>query len=508
VLGHLGNKGAAAPLVHMARQEPAKDTTRHIGTLTDGVDHEVRIDALVAAGRLGDPAVLADVLPLMEAQEIQMRAAATFALGRSGDRRAVAPLLKALSDRKAPIQALACLGLAQVNDPAVGPALVAKLADTRADDTTRAACAYAIGARRIGSATPTLLATLGDNRGEAQRLAAWALGQIGDARTVGPLIRAYFARAGRSADELVWAIARTGGSGVAVSSGGDLGEYPTRSGMYDPTPAIADLPGNLPRATASSKLIAEHVDDIVAGLKDALAQHRDVVVSALGDLDAAPTQLSLGELTTGKLDPKLVAKLDAIAVGIEPAVAEHLGSDDPKVRALAVSVLAKLDGGKLHSADAAIGKAIIDPVEQVRASAMWSIVVLAKRRGTVPAPLVTRLGNTLAQGTWNDKLVAATAMGQLGASADVSALIHAASDSSSFVREATATSLGQLGTKDAIDALVMLSKDSIAQVRAAAARALASFADDARAQARRRDLANDPDASVRSAATETVKAHP
>ncbi|MBC7973499.1 MAG: tetratricopeptide repeat protein, partial [Myxococcales bacterium] len=51
VLGHLGNKGAAAPLVHMARIEPAKDT-RRLGTLQESLDREVRVDALVAAGRL------------------------------------------------------------------------------------------------------------------------------------------------------------------------------------------------------------------------------------------------------------------------------------------------------------------------------------------------------------------------------------------------------------------------------------------------------------------------
>src|SRR3954465_10795758 len=54
VLGHLGNKGAAQPLVRMARQEPAKDTSRHIGTLRENIDLQVRVAALIAAGRLGD----------------------------------------------------------------------------------------------------------------------------------------------------------------------------------------------------------------------------------------------------------------------------------------------------------------------------------------------------------------------------------------------------------------------------------------------------------------------
>ena len=48
-----------------------------------------------------------------------------------------------------------------------------------------------------------------------------------------------------------------------------------------------------------------------------------------------------------------------IAAGIEPQVTAQLAAEDPKVRALAISVLAKIDGGK-PEADAAIAKALAD----------------------------------------------------------------------------------------------------------------------------------------------------
>ncbi|MBA3540707.1 MAG: HEAT repeat domain-containing protein, partial [Deltaproteobacteria bacterium] len=214
VLGDLGNKGAAPPLVRMARLEPAKDA-RSLGTLAETVALEVRVDALVAAGRLGASSILTDVLPLLDHQEVAMREAATFTIGRTGDKRAVAPLVKALGDRKSTVQTLACLGLGQIADPRVGSALATALADTRKDDATRAACAYALGVRRNASQIPALLGALADNRAHTQRLAAWALGQIGDPKTLGPLIRAYFARAGSTAEELVWAIGRTSGAGLA-----------------------------------------------------------------------------------------------------------------------------------------------------------------------------------------------------------------------------------------------------------------------------------------------------
>ncbi|MEO8553069.1 MAG: HEAT repeat domain-containing protein, partial [Kofleriaceae bacterium] len=290
VLGHLGNKGAAPPLVHMARQEPTKDQ-RRIGTLAETLDRDVRIEALVAAGRLGDLGVIDDVMPLMEHQERSMREAATFTLGRSGDRRAVPALLKAMSDKLDTVRVLACLGLAQIDDPRVGPALVGMVKDTTHNDTTRAACAYGIGVRRYAAGAPVLLAALEDNRAETQRLAAWALGQLAEPRALGPLVRAYFARAGQDPDELVWAIGRTSGAGLGPAAPGDLGNYPMHSGKFYPEQAIADLPGTLPHPPASAKLVADHAADIAAGLVEALGEHRDVVVSVLVDLDAAPDHL-------------------------------------------------------------------------------------------------------------------------------------------------------------------------------------------------------------------------
>jgi tetratricopeptide (TPR) repeat protein len=472
VLGHLGNKGAAMPLVHMARQEPPKDQ-RHIGTLPESLDREVRVDALVAAGRLGDAKVLDDVLPLMDHQESAMREAATFTLGRSGDKRAVAPLIKVLDDRRETVQTLACLGLAQIDDPRVGPALINVLKDAAKQDAVRAACAYALGARKVGSAVPALLAALDDNRGETQRLAAWALGQLGEQKALSPLIRAYFARAGQPAETLVWAIARVSSNGVAAASLGNTGEYPMRAGKFNHIEAVRDLPGALPQPPISAKLVAEHAGDIAHGLQQALTEHRDVVVSVLADLDAAPDHLALGALTPVTIDAKTTAALGQIAEKIQPAIAAQLTADDPKVRALAVSVLAKADGGKLEGAEAAIARAMTDPADQVRASALDSVTTLAKRRGSAPPALVSGLSKVLSGGAWADRRVAALALGQLGTGGDVPALIKAAADTSSFVREAVAIALGAVPrAPGSAEALQKLAKDDVPQVREAATRSL------------------------------------
>lgn len=427
-----------------------------------------------------------------------MREAATFTVGRSGDRRAVSPLLKALGDRRPSVQALACLGLGQIDDGRVAPALIATLADARKDDATRAACAYAIGARKISSASPALLSALGDNRGEAQRLAAWALGQLGDAKSLGPLIRAYFSRGGRSDAELVWAIGRTSGAGLAPAQVGGFSEYPQRNDKYNAPEAIAVLPGTLPKAPAAGKLVVDHADDISKGLLDALAEHRDVVVAVLADLDGTPTQLGLGALSPATADTKTSAALATIAASIAPAITALATSEDPKVRALVVSVLAKLDGGKLKVADAAIAKGLADPADQVRAAAMNAIPVVAHRRGTAPAEMVAALTRTLAGGAWADRRAAALAMGKLGAGADTPALIKSASDSSSFVREAVAIALTGISGTSVVEPLLTLSRDEVAQVRAAAARGLGTLKDE-RATKRRNELVSDPDPAVRAA---------
>jgi HEAT repeat protein len=301
----------------------------------------------------------------------------------------------------------------------------------------------------------------------------------------------------------VWAIARTSGATASPSTPGGFSEYPQRSDKYNAAEAIAMLPGALPRPVVPGKLVTDHADDIARGLTDALAEHRDVVVAVLADLDSAPQQLGLGALTPTTTDAKVSAALATIAIAISPAITSQLTSEDPKVRALAVSVLAKLDGGKVHGAEDAIARGLTDPADQVRAAAMNAIATLAVRRGSAPPALVATLTRTLAATanvSWADRRVAALALGHLGALGSPEPLVKAASDPSSFVREAVALSLGTVAASAGLAPLLALSRDEVPQVRAAAARSLAGSKDD-RAVRRRGELATDPDPTVRAAAT-------
>ncbi|HLL21200.1 MAG TPA: hypothetical protein VK427_03665, partial [Kofleriaceae bacterium] len=171
-------------------------------------------------------------------------------------------------------------------------------------------------------------------------------------------------------------------------------------------------------------------------------------------------------------------------------------SEDPKVRALAVSVLAKLDGGKVTGGEVAIRKALTDRADQVRAAALSAIPVLAQRRGAIPKDLLATLTSTFETGSWADRPVATRALVRLGARGDMALVQKAVTDKSGFVREAVAESIA-LDT--GLDVILQLSRDEDAQVRAAAAKRLGATKDE-RAQRRRAELQRDPEKVVRHAA--------
>jgi HEAT repeat protein len=128
---------------------------------------------------------------------------------------------------------------------------------------------------------------------------------------------------------------------------------------------------------------------------------------------------------------------------------------------------------------------------------MNAVAVLAARRGGAPPELVAALVKALTSPGWGDRRVAALALGKLGEKGDLGALVKAAGDPSSFVREAVAHAL--INDAQALEPLLALSRDDVPQVRAAAARSLGSLKD-SRAHKRRAELVSDPDLSVRAAA--------
>lgn len=507
VLGYLGNRGAAPALVKLATEDPLPDPAMAppttptigsggarvgtgglmplapIGTLRPGLEWDLRVEALVAAGRLGEPATFAAVAPLATHDEVAMREAAVFALGQMRDKRALPYLTAALGDRRESVQVLGCLALADQSDAKAVTAMTAVVVDPQAHDLARAACAYGLGARKatgvaVGKALTTAVL---DNRGESQRLAAWALGRIADKAALPALMTAYVARPSADRAELGWAIARVLG---AVTDDGALAlasSYPLRAGKFDATARVAELPGDVVASPTVLALGATSAPDamaaaITAALHQALGGgDGDVALRVLEDLDRRADGLSLGGLSSAAPDAREQAMLAAIGAGIAPDVLGWCSSTDPRTQAAALAVLAKAAADPTAPAIAdVLAAAATSTATSVRTAALRAIGVVGRRAGKLPASLASALRAGLTAAAWQDRRTAAEAYGAIiggpdHGSIDAADLIRAATDSSSFVREAVATALRPLsGDAAAAAALATLARDPIAPVRVAA----------------------------------------
>jgi tetratricopeptide (TPR) repeat protein len=496
VLGHLGNRAAAMPLVQLARQtsRPA-DSRPGLAPAQPAVSRETKIQALIAAGRLASPEIVGALLPLVREEDNELREAAVFALGRSASPAALAPLLQALGDRKDGVQALACLGLAASPDPRALDAATRVVADARRHDAVRAICAFAMAQHPRRASAAALIAATRDNSGETQRLAAWALGRLADPTAISAVLAAYLSRGGERS-EMRWALARmTGGvdrSAPGVAPGLSE-EYPLLAGRFDFVSKAKSLPGALAEVTMSEALFTQHAAVVADALRRALGEHRDVAARALEALDDAPDHLGLIGLLGDAHPGGSAPSVRQISLGIAPALLELIAAGDDKLRALALSVLSKVDPPRaIAPTEAGLGS----DSSIVRRAALTAAVRLS--RG--PAPQLTAaVVALLAHPDWQVRRVATTTVGEMAGPAAVAALQRTAGDSSSYVREATAAALGQCRSQETTATLATLAADPVAQVRAAVARALETTPG-APAQALRRRLREDPVAEVRAAA--------
>jgi len=499
VLGHVANKGAAASLVRIAKQKPNKNKTKNTGRLLPTLDWDVRVAALVAAGRLGDPRTIPSLIELTKHQEWQMREAAIFGLGMTRSSKAKKSLLDALGSSRESLATLACLGFAQVRDRTTLAQLVEVMKNSHRADSTRAACAFALGRLGDKRAIAPLLAVLANGNDEVQRIAAWSLGNIGDRRALSGLLLAYFSRHERLRREVAWALARVSRrKSKATTLAVDLSEYPTKHGKFNGALAIRKLPGTLGSQPIDAAVIIGHEAQLVRGIRDALTRHRDMLVSILGELNARKNRVALGPLTS-RVAPKqrrrIEALVDRVAIALLPTLRKLLRHRDAKVRGLSLSVLSKT-GGRNVQAD--LQRGLADRSVSVRRAAMHASATYIRRHGQSAATLIRALAARLRSKNWQERGDAARAMGELGPRADVDGLIKALKDVNGFVRGAAAAALGKLKLRRAVPALILASKDDHAEVRLAVVRGLQGI-NDSRSRAHLRTMAtSDPDKRVRA----------
>jgi tetratricopeptide (TPR) repeat protein len=518
-LGDLGNVAAARPLIKLAASAAPERSLAPlpggaplaVTSLKEGPSMELRLAALVAAGRLADPSIIGDLAPLArfvdgQGPDSPMREAAVWALGQTRDARAVPMLIAALDDEQPSVKALAAIALGRIGDRRGLAVVATRLGATGTD--FRAACAYALGlaAKPIGQ--QQLLEIVGSSDkapGDLlMRAAVWALGRMGERRAVPLLLTMYFSASDDVRQVILWALPRAAGE-VAPEGAPRETELVALGASGTNASTIVDerLLPELTPAAPELKLIGQHAPAIIAGLRRALAMHVDKQLHVLGDLDLSPTGLALGPLTAGieaasPADRAAIDKVRAqVAREIAPLVTTLTTSPDHAVRALAVSVVGK---AAQLGADDTVAQALADDDPAVRRAALAVAPVCARALGG--ARLVKAVAE-IASGAqaWEERLEATTTLGALGGAAAVTQLARLAQDDdSAFVREAATRGLAASGDSAGIvDDLIAASQDPVAEVRLAAAAGLKTRKDP-RAARRLAALARDPDGRVRAVA--------
>ncbi len=284
-LGHLGNKRAVKPLVHLLLSDESRARMR----AAREVDRSRWPFNLISQGQ----------------RERQVRLAAAKALGLLGDKRAVKPLITVLLRTKAKV----------VHAPTT------KVVDDQdrrhldfdfdgeewEESELRAEVAQTLGELKDARAVEPLCTALADEWGHVSTQAAWSLGKLGDKRAVGPLIGAF----GYPNSELHRAVSHALHE-LCDEEAVDLLIAALSSGSSGTRRGAADLLGELKAVQA--------VEPLLAALADEDSWAREQVVSALG---------KIGDQRAS-----------------EPLFARSQQDEEERVRSAAVLALARLHDGR------------------------------------------------------------------------------------------------------------------------------------------------------------------
>ncbi len=368
LLGHLGNKEAALPLVRLAL-DPPEDVPVGPERL------RFQLEALIAAGRLGDQRAVPELGKMLSSSSTAIREAAAWGLALAGGKQAYRYLLTALDDRKVGVEALACLGLARYGDRAFAR-LSAVVSDSRRRMEVRAACAWSMGWSGRDAAVDELLELAFPDRSELSQAALWALGVLGNPKAVPRLASLVWSRRGRALDAALWALVRSAeGTALRWSS---LGLEDLNLDASGRLPVVAFVRALRPRdISLSSKgrraLLSRYRSHVMQGLRRALSSHAEVVLAALGELDRLPGRFSLGRLDPDPSQKRMPADVAEVARFLQPVLKALTLHRLPLVRGAALSVLIKSLPADIPGI---LERFLADPDQDVRRKAVTAALAL------------------------------------------------------------------------------------------------------------------------------------
>ncbi len=531
VLGHLHHRGAAVPLVRFGKRS-LQTKTRNPTQIGTQLNRDVRIHAIVAAGRLGEPKIIPELATLSKHRSIAVRQASVFALGLTKSALAIPSLLSHLSDSDQNVQTLACLGLAQIGEQRVSTVMAKVALDTSRHENTRSACTFGLGLLKAESATPQLALALEQGSNNVQKLAAWSLGMVGDKRMVPKLVQTVFRPHKEVRKAAVWALGQLTEPALNTlktsnklraprrRAGLDnlLREYPTHNGTFNAAAAVAQLPGPLPRTKLDAGLIVDYEKEITASILGALGRHRDVMLNILGDLNNAnrpnnsntsnnrANTISLGPITkhsqqTSQTKP-VNAAIHRIATEISPHILKLTSHTDPEIRSLSVVVAARLP---VRQVDEVLARSLKDTKLSVRLAAIGATAErLALSRRPV-SELQTTLEAKRKARDWRERRAAVRALGTLRDIGRDEPVLEALADPNGWVREQAAIALGQLGKATSVPGLLKTTYDRSEAVQLAAVRSLVQIADPRAVSRLKQIKKHHRSAKIRAAAAQGTK---
>lgn len=453
LLGPLGNRSAAAPLLSLAENRT--------------LDRTVRMEALLAAGTLAEEGLADRLFRLTSDQDSQVSALAAWGLSRLGSAAAFRHL-RGVAANRTRAAAYAMLGVGFSSDPSRVDLLLSA-ANRQTGETMRAAIAYALGAAGDRRGASFLLDAVYGHERLTARVAVWALGRLGGAEARRGLARALF-----DPDRaLSFAAARAFATesrpvGVEALIPPLLYESPANylervTGGASPAPfdlaplvpallgaASAGLRASVPEARAVLEALSNRPDGIGAG--PLTTDESGLVGRSEG---ARAREAALAELRRGLLQPLLRAA----------------ARPEPAVRRGAIPLLARL-----YRTDASLAQ--LEAALSSSADQKLALLGLSASHRPLPEALSPSVaGIARVHADWSVRLLAVRALAQGRDAVARHALRRAVeSDPYAFVREAAAQALGRSGDGPDASALERVRlRDDEPRVRRAAADARASI---------------------------------
>jgi cyclophilin family peptidyl-prolyl cis-trans isomerase/HEAT repeat protein len=441
----------------------------------------IRRRAALAAGRIGDPALVPSLLDLMNDQEVEARQMAAFALGLLGEAAAVERLVAALSDSHPVVRGRAAEALGRIGDPRAAADVARFVART----TPRVEGAVAVRGDDPGNLDDPwielrlgvlALAGLGDESAAATALLAegrprfdwWAATWVA-MRMKSPALLPVLAAATRSNDPHSRALAARG-----LAALGDVSSFDTLAALardknenvaFEALRGLATL-GDARGASVAAPLLRSPSDVVrrqallVLAAVPAEARHRAGIVPLVGDRSpwiraaalAALARTDRGNLALvlSGMDPDPVwwvrAALAAALGGLGDEMSVSilhgmLADEDPRVLPAVLDALRQARGS--DSLDT-LRRHLAHPDLGVRAAAAENVAALEATG--LEAELIAAWRQGLGDGELEARLAVVKALEAQGDEAAQRALVEIArADPSRAVRAGAAGGLRRLG---------------------------------------------------------------